>query len=82
MVRMKSNKILNNQQGLSLVEVLIAAGILGLVSLGFAEMMRNQAFTQKRADMKNVQLQLTQAAQSAAMDAKAIIATSVGKMTP
>jgi prepilin-type N-terminal cleavage/methylation domain-containing protein len=66
-----------DQQGFSLVEVLVVAGIMGVLALGIAQMFTNQAKQQKNAQVKANALQVQMAIQSAASDPAAILRSSI-----
>jgi len=70
------------KQGFSLVEVMIAAGMLGIVSMGVMQMMQNMNKGQKTADLKSTRAWLTYNIDQALKDSRACERTFAGKIAP
>ena len=68
-------KTLNNQSGFTLVEILIAAGMLSMLALGFATYMFNVSKQQKHVEEKNNFAMLSTSIHAASIDAQTIFSS-------
>lgn len=71
------NKMVRNQQGFSLIEILVGISLMGMLALGMAEMFTQQARQQAQAQRKADALQVRTAVQSAASDPASIYQSAI-----
>ena len=66
-------KRLNNEEGFTLIEIMIGCGLLGMLALAFAEMMTYQAKQQAAVAQKAAFMQIAASVSASAQDTNAAL---------